>query len=1608
MTPPPIEANPLRITTARAIHHRPNNDSKINSVEVENGNSSSLAEPSSSSSIVLHRIVTSASSLLGTHNDADDGGDIVASIVLLLQSSSSVSSAVGDSNNNKLNSSSSRKTVLMVQRMDGTTVASFDLPSSSTTTSSTTYSTLVSASDDDDNDDLLNYYSINDNIIAEDRHRGGGRGGGTNNDSGTKAVRRGGGGGYNDTLLCWASFREEHSIGGGQSCSSTRKMLCALGNPETLLVYDVLGDTNHMNLFPSINTHNNTPAYATSASGIGDNITHDTVNTKKTKNARVDDGGGGGGGGPGGYTIPLPFRAQSIFPNGDDHTGGGGGLLIVRASSREDYAIAVNEHNEVGLLQQQHPVVGLQEGEINDVCDVNENDAGMVTQMGHRRRRSSSSTTPTGLSLPATPRSSLTRQQRQRCDSTDDGDDLLNENNDYGEEEEDHPSLEDPPVPLRYLEKGGSMFDNSSRGDAVVTETAMEDTSISGEFDNGVPCLFSLRHPLDEIHPLAVAVGGMTQQQRQKKGNVNNDNLVLFTNVTETLVFVGSPRLFHGSIPFHAMTTTSPLCVTYNERRNRHTFWSLSNVVHPMESLPLWRTTGRGAWQSSASVTSSPWVDTSKVDENEQRMVASENDADNSERQGAHMHDENDKDTDPVSQMRQQLQRQQGGGEQEIGAPSNFSDIHPEFALKKIFADDILPSALGGVGVENDDDNRKMTTIKSRQIFLATDLHARGDLVLCVFTPNSESGRGNMSTNLSSAHGGKSRNNERRDVDSCIASSAAILRCYSLHLPETLLLPSDVNACYHEKVVVPIQSASHLVDLSCSSAQPLRSIPIPLAPFAQNDGKASRMNHNSRRKKTSRFHSQDRDTFATDILIVPKWQNGRSQSIIRLYRAGIIHVADFTLPQATLEAVNLSSSMSAPPAIYLKNAVGNRADVSVLYSDLLSAGEGIRTKKRKYSPAAIVRASFSLLMNTSAVTETALRTIESSLVYNCDPHTQSALLPSHARTYRDENEQFLASTWGVSLSLLIRSDVVRLFQQTSSIGRSNVIPKNVEDAGWYSLTVVLLNLFGVKHTSDKEQAVAHIHQTGKKFKKQTSTAWETLLQSEYHSSFCAGEGEILFGGIDDLWEDSVQKIGLSNSDGEFLAELLSVLAYVTQLESDATNKDVGNNNGSTYSSSFRRIMFDSLHLLHEESRLVSRSRGFAWTLRLGTFLMHVAKQMNPMMLDYEDHYHRILGTSRCQSNACTSCFTMNDEKQRLSNFAVSPCIMTSLDCLIQLDSEAYSLEDALYRVAGYSALFQYELNGVLSYTWMVLRLFMIRFDRKNILSDSNSVIGSELSQSHRERAAILAMLDEGIYHPLQLQDELPMGVALPLLEAVFSCRLDPPHVDSTGEFWPTAAYDLVGRNDLAEFLSLSGDESSQRTHLVDNTSPSDDPDNDGLLGLDDFASLTFPDNRIREAARLLRSSHPLFLNAPRPVELSDHDYERSKQEKLLLLCRRSISLPLGRGMLTLGTHKALSSEQLLIPNIVLAGRVPPMNGTLALDMTACPSNFRVWPEFHNGVAAGLRLPQATKDNRARAVTRTWIKFNKPVHTSDSNSPSYSHGGFLMALGLRGLLSALTT
>ena len=206
-----------------------------------------------------------------------------------------------------------------------------------------------------------------------------------------------------------------------------------------------------------------------------------------------------------------------------------------------------------------------------------------------------------------------------------------------------------------------------------------------------------------------------------------------------------------------------------------------------------------------------------------------------------------------------------------------------------------------------------------------------------------------------------------------------------------------------------------------------------------------------------------------------------------------------------------------------------------------------------------------------------------------------------------------------------------------------------------------------------------------------------------------------------------------------------------------------------------------------------------------------------------------------------------------------------------------------------------------------------------------------------------------------------------------------------------------------------------------------------MAQLEDSGSLQFSDTRVREVSRLFCCSDPVFLRLDRPPEMADHEFEQRKQGKLRLACARSCASIPGRGMITLGSfalqrtlaeslpasdqcltykiqiHVRADLQTVQAPKICLLGRLSPANTTFALDISASGADtFNVWPSFHNGVAAGLRIqpwisaafcPSRQCGQPAR-VTRTWIIYNRP------QAPSPQHGGLLLALGLQRHLDVL--
>ena len=1321
-------------------------------------------------------------------------------------------------------------------------------------------------------------------------------------------------------VLCWASFHKTHHH---SNSSGGRKMLCVLGNQTTLFVFDVLGDTAILATTTQHHHHQH-------------------------QHHHTDDAGGG----PGGHTISLPFKASSIYP-----VPNGCGLIVVRTPAEEDYvAMAVIAQEEEVEVEEAQSVMG------GDNATTNE---------------PPSSPSALGMSLPATPRR---LQQPQN-------------------EDDDELSLEiigGPPDPLRFV-GGTGMMTASASAAAAATTNNNNTTNFNGSGGGAgvvggvvglLPCVFTLRHPLDEIRPVATTTTTTTATSMEEEDhdeeeegvNVNNNmtdsplrdgiittnnhmmddddddddahpdstimddqqeeqeqRLDLFTDVNETLVYVGSPRLFHhpstsggGSGSSSSISSPPMICVTYNEALKRHTIWSFGKSKSDVEDVPLWKSTGRGAWREEREHEEhEEQQEDNEIEEDEDDVVmVKTTQQDNNNDVGTSVEDD-------------VLQTSIGSSRGAV--VSSFSDIHPDFTMTKVFVedgrnnkDDLIMDEVEDL--DDDDlavittttttttrDGEKLPPLYQRNVFLATDSVGNGDLILCIFMPNDNK-------------------QQQQQQDGNVVDEPAFLRCYSLNLSSSSSSSKGDDNQNNDSPIL-VDSVSHVTDVACSSAQPIQSIPIPLKPF-------SRKGDDGGHRTSSRFQSMDVNTLARDILVIQS--NNGDESRLRLFRAGFIHIVDFALPKSMIQ----TETFQGFHCVGLENAVGNRVDIKLVKAE----DTAMETK--------IVRSEVTLVVHASPVTETALCAIESALVTNGDEES-------------------------VTLPLLIRADCVRFLQQMWSSDNDVDVPSGVEDIAWYTLTVILLKLLLLGRKSDGRSDQPAMMQTSEGFDE--LSAWEELLQSDFHVAFSEGEGRLLFG--DSGPAGDVSHRHDASSILERYDDKLSSLEFAgTIIEG--------------YMLNVKKHMFDSLHLLHEDSRLVSKSRGNSWTRRLGSLLLQVSEQMSPLMVDFEDHYQRYLGNTRCFSTANIMTQEISsEEKYRLSSFIVPPCIMTWVDSLLQIDIIPEEEND--FGTTEYFKLVESGLNGACSISWMTIRLL------STLLAKSGGL------QCMRDRETIMAMLDERVYHPIQLQEELPMSISLILLEAIRRCRVDPPQIDSLDFSWSCAAYDLVGRNDLAELLaqSLSAEKrDSESSHSYEGSDSQggeatpDDPDKDGLAVLEDFSSMIFPDdNRIKEAARLLRSSRPLFLRVPRAVELTDHEYERSKQDKLLLLCRRSIATPLGRGMLTLGTHRMLSSDQLLIPDIVLAGRVPPANNNLALDMSSCPPDFRIWPEFHNGVAAGLRLPEASSDG-GKIITRTWIKFNKPASQSTSGSnnntnqtpPSYAHGGFLMALGLRGHLAALNT
>ena len=132
--------------------------------------------------------------------------------------------------------------------------------------------------------------------------------------------------------------------------------------------------------------------------------------------------------------------------------------------------------------------------------------------------------------------------------------------------------------------------------------------------------------------------------------------------------------------------------------------------------------------------------------------------------------------------------------------------------------------------------------------------------------------------------------------------------------------------------------------------------------------------------------------------------------------------------------------------------------------------------------------------------------------------------------------------------------------------------------------------------------------------------------------------------------------------------------------------------------------------------------------------------------------------------------------------------------------------------------------------------------------------------------------------------------------------------------------------------------------------------------------------------------------------MSDHDFAAEQKYQLQVFIQRCMAVTVGRGMYTLNTVRPLITQAIKIPGLTLSGKGE-QGATISLDETEMPADQLIWPRFHNGVAAGLRIVRPGHAN----LSTTWIAYHRP----SDDQLNDEHAGFIMALGLLGHLRDLS-
>ncbi|TDH70570.1 uncharacterized protein CCR75_005107 [Bremia lactucae] len=477
------------------------------------------------------------------------------------------------------------------------------------------------------------------------------------------------------------------------------------------------------------------------------------------------------------------------------------------------------------------------------------------------------------------------------------------------------------------------------------------------------------------------------------------------------------------------------------------------------------------------------------------------------------------------------------------------------------------------------------------------------------------------------------------------------------------------------------------------------------------------------------------------------------------------------------------------------------------------------------------------------------------------------------------------------------------------------------------------------------------------------------------------------------------------------------------------------NSKLSFMNEYLEIVFAGLHMLCEEFKLSITH--FQHHLHLAKLLLTMALrlELHPFISYYEEDNRILQGRTKSAENHVGMKKFLKSERDGLLCFAAHGSVP---DILLWLQDKMATKPPT---IQDFSTLFDRVVqSSVCSYrqkvsplrrTQAVCQIFKLIYPS---LDESMSQVQTTQLNAFK---LIMYLTQDSVGKKISL-DDLPVGLSIVIIQIIHQVKLHPPN------FFTEDICEFVGREDLSKNTSLDQPDNyfdtSKSLRRQKATSRAGDIKTkaeeyyDDCDGLDDVINRSQPlfpsDRRMKEVARLLRSSRPLCLKIEKSPDSSDLDYAQQQQARLLLLCKRSMALSVARGMVTLGNYEVSNARtqiwRLQIPRLPLQGRKPPTNAIVELDLSGYAKELTYWPQFHNGCATGLRL---AAHDLSGVINRHWIKYHRPTVNNLPQQDSASqraaaatptdrngrnleeayaaHAGLLLGIGLRGHLKCLS-